>query len=103
MGKSNKESYLIEEVVSTAKRFENIDSKDELEPVDVQFVVGLNGTVNEVIAVTHCGGPRIEANLTTGNIHGYGFSERHSTHFERTDTVDRIEEFYRNLFQSTAV
>jgi len=103
MGNTDNKTHLMDKVVSTAKRIENIESEDEFEPVEVQFVVGLNGTVQEVIAITATGGPHIEANLTTGSVHGRGYSNRHRTHFKRTDTIDCIEEFYRGLFKSTAV
>lgn len=106
---TNGQELIQDEVVSTTERLENVDEDadldellDELDPLEVEYLVSGNGHVKEVIAILTVGGPHIEFNLTKGRVDGYWGGEEHSAPiFKNEEVWNRVEEYYARHFEET--
>jgi hypothetical protein len=90
---------LVDHVVSTAERLEELESPHALDPLDIQYTVDARGTVREVTVILGTGGPHIEAKCYEQTVTGYWASDRHSTHTDSKElsqygeiVADRFEE-----------
>lgn len=95
---------ITDEVVSTAKRLEKLESADALthgdeEPLDVELTVNLDGTVKEVTLILTVGGPRIEVECYSGVVRGYWGGSKHSAPiFKNEELLKDVGEYYVELF-----
>lgn len=93
---------IVDEVVSTAKRLEEMDIEDfesSGEVLDVKLTVFLNGTVRKVVLVLTTGGPHIELNVSNGTVTGHWGSDSHTTHMDNEQLCDYLHERYTELFE----
>lgn len=89
-------------VVNTAKRIENMDSYDDLDPLEVKVECSLDGTVREIVCVTTVGGPHIEVNVTKGTVYGAWGGESHTVPIMDSDTeamLDAAHDRYAEMFE----
>jgi hypothetical protein len=84
---------LVDHVVSTAERLEDIDEPQQLEILDCEYTVTQRGTVQAVTITLTTGGPHIEADCMSGVVRGNWGSEVHTTHFDS----DVVHSFGRML------
>lgn len=96
---------LNDRVVATAERFEDeINSVDDIDPLEVYFEVSADGTVKEAIAVLEVGGPKIEVRLFSGTVSGYWGSDKHTVPiFKNEDAVTAIGEYYARTFEENII
>lgn len=92
---------ITDEVVSTAERIEDMDSFEELEPLEVEIVSNLQGDVKEVVLVLTVGGPYIEVNATNDTVSGSWGGDTHTTHVNNEAVLDAADNHYTRLFEET--
>lgn len=101
------EDLIVEEVVSTARRVEDMDDvREELDPLDVHVDCTLDGTVRGITAVLTTGGPHIEVALYDGRVDGYWDAEEHTALVMDEETEAQLEalgDHYRRYFEEAVL
>lgn len=100
---TDSEDMIVDQVVSTAERIEEMNDADSLEPLDIKFTVNMRGTVTEAIAVLTVGGPYIEVNLSNGTVHGSWGGDTHTTHVRNEDVLEVLEDRYTRQFEEVVL
>lgn len=90
-----------DEVVSLAKRIEDeYETIDDLEPLDVEWLVGSSGHVKEITLTLATGGPHLEVKLNSGTVRGYWAGDEHSVPiFENEELLERAFDYYEQQFE----
>ena len=89
---------IVKRVVGTAKRWEQCNSVDDIDELDVRVVAGIDGTPREFIVVVTTGGPHIEVNVTNETVTGHWGSNSHTTHVNNEELCSRLHDMYRQLW-----
>lgn len=92
------EDLIIESVVSTAENLEEMEDPDELELMDVKYMVSSHGHVTEVYGVYTVGGPYIEIRMLSCTVFGSWGSDQHTTHFNN-DVIKGYGEHLADMFE----
>jgi len=99
-----------ESVVSTAERLEEFDEDagiqtliDELDPLEVEYLVSGSGDVKEVILVLTVGGPHIEFNVTKSRVDGYWGGDDHSAPVFNDEVWQAVDEYYAQTFEENII
>jgi len=91
---------ITEYVVDEAKRIEDMDSYEQLEPLEVKVECSLDGTVREIVCVLTVGGPHVEVNVTNGTVTGYWGGDSHTTHVNNDSVLDVAHDSYKRQFEA---
>lgn len=81
-----------EYVAREAERIEEMDNPDELDFLDAELSVSIDGDVREVTLILTVGGPYVEVNATKGTIFGTWGGNKHTTHVDADGVLGAIED-----------
>jgi len=90
---------ITDEVVSTAECIEDMDSFEDLDPLEVKVISSLDHQVREIILVLTVGGPHIEVNVSNGTVSGSWGSESHTTHVNNESLLDHLHDRYAEMYR----
>lgn len=94
---------ITERVVSTAKRLEEYDSIDDVDPLSVNVEASLEGDLREIIAVLGTGGPHIELRVNDGIVKGYWGGDQHTTHMDNEELCSQLWEHYSHYWKDVVL
>jgi len=89
---------IVERVVDTANRWEEYDSVDDIDELDVRVTANLDGTARKFVVVVTTGGPHIEVDVTNETVTGYWGANTHKTHFDNEELSDQLHNHYKRYW-----
>ena len=98
----NSEEPLKQQVESTRKRYEGLDTVSDLDdPLDIEYRVRYNGNINEVVLSVTVGGPNIRVYLSKGVVKGTWGSAQYTSFLSNKSLLEGLFTHYRSVFEQT--
>jgi len=98
----NSKESLKEQVESTRKRYEGLDTVSDLDdPLDIEYRVRHNGNINEVVLSVTVGGPNIRVYLSKGVVKGTWGSAQYTSFISNKSLLEGLFIHYRSVFEQT--
>ena len=94
---TNDSTDLLDIISSRAEEIEKIKNSSEIDPLDVEYRVGRDNNIREIVLYLTTGGPSIKLYLNRGTIEGSSYETQKRVHVQNEPLMEDLKQQYEPL------